>query len=144
MSKWKPYCREEKGSHGKNNVVISDWNVLDVLWEKQPSFSSWCIYGSQIPPMRGWRVVNFNPSMDKWLHLLWSVGWNHLSIPKHQQCSHWSLRMDKQFHPTLNQACDYLSMQALKLNHVIKMCHWNIGPGKDELEGKIKLQLKPI
>ena len=31
--------------------------------------------------------------------------------------------MDKEFHPTLNQACNYLSMLGLKLNHVSKIGH---------------------
>ena len=34
--------------------------------------------------------INFNPSMDKWLHPLYCVGWNYLAIPKL-----WSLGMDK-------------------------------------------------
>ena len=34
--------------------------------------------------------TNFNPSMDVWLHLLYSLGWNDLSIPKFQQCCHWN------------------------------------------------------
>ena len=33
----------------------------------------------------------------------------------------WSLRMDKIFHPALYQACDYLSLLGLKLNHVNEM-----------------------
>ena len=33
----------------------------------------------------------------------------------------WSLRMDKRFHPALYQACDYLSLLGLKLNHVNEM-----------------------
>ena len=32
--------------------------------------------------------------------------------------------MDEQFHPTLYQAGDYLSMLRLKLNHVSKMGPW--------------------
>ena len=31
--------------------------------------------------------------------------------------------MDKEFHPTFYQACDYLSMLGLKLNHVSKRGH---------------------
>ena len=33
-------------------------------------------------------------------------------------CNRWSLGMDKQFHPTLRCACDYISMLGWKLNHV--------------------------
>ena len=51
--------------------------------------------------------INFNPSMDKELHALLTVGWNYLSIPKLKQCNHRSLGMDKLFHPTLNWACNY-------------------------------------
>ena len=64
--------------------------------------------------------LNLNPSRDKWLHLLWSVGWNDLSIPELQRLYHWSLKMDKYFHPTLYWACDYLYMLGLELNHVSK------------------------
>ena len=53
------------------------------------------------------------------------MGWNYLSIPKLQRCNRWSLRMDKQFHPTFYQACNYLSMLGLKLNHVSKRGHWS-------------------
>ena len=52
------------------------------------------------------------------------MGWNYLSIPKLQRCNRWSLEMDKQFHLTLCQVCDYLSMLGLKLNHVSKRGHW--------------------
>ena len=45
---------------------------------------------------------------------------NCLFISKLQRDNRWSLGMDKLFHLTLNQACDYLSMLELKLNHVSK------------------------
>ena len=48
------------------------------------------------------------------------MGWNFLSILKLQRCNHWSLGMEKQFHPWLYIACDYLPMLGLKLNHVSK------------------------
>ena len=51
------------------------------------------------------------------------MGWNHLSIPKLQRLHRWSLGMDKQFHPTLYNGCNYLSMLGLKLNHVSKRGH---------------------
>ena len=59
-------------------------------------------------------LANFNPSMDKSSYPLWSVGWINSSVPKLQH--HWKLGMDKQFHPTLYSACDYLSMLRLKVN----------------------------
>ena len=40
--------------------------------------------------------------------------------PKLQWLYHWSLGMDKQFHPTFYNGCNYLSMLGLKLNHVSK------------------------
>ena len=49
--------------------------------------------------------------------------WMH----RHQKLAsrhHWSLGMDKQFHPTVYSGCNYLSMLGLKLNHVSKR-----GPG---------------
>ena len=35
------------------------------------------------------------------------------------------LGKDKQSHPTLDWACDYLSMLGIKLNHVSKRGHWS-------------------
>ena len=56
------------------------------------------------------------------------MGWNYLSIPKLQRCNRWSLGMDKQFHPTLFWARNYLSMLGLKLNHVSKRGHSKATP----------------
>ena len=39
--------------------------------------------------------VHFNPSMDKYSHAKYSVGWNYLSMPKLQRLYRWSLVMDK-------------------------------------------------
>ena len=52
------------------------------------------------------------------------MGWNYLSIPKLQRLHRWSLGMDKSFHATLYNVCDYLSMLRLKLNHVSKSGPW--------------------
>ena len=68
--------------------------------------------------------INFNPSMDKLFHPLWSVWWNYVSIPKLQRCNRWSLEMDKNFHPSLHCACEYLSMLGFKSNHVSKRDPW--------------------
>ena len=38
------------------------------------------------------------------------MGWNYLSIPKLQRCNRWSLGMNKYFHPTLHNECNYLSI----------------------------------
>ena len=51
------------------------------------------------------------------------MGWNYLSIPKLQRLHRWSLGMDKSFHPTHYQACNYLSMLGLKINRVSKRRH---------------------
>ena len=51
-------------------------------------------------------------------------GMNYLSIPKLQRLHRWSLGMDKTFHPTFYNGCNYLSMLGLKLNRVSKR-----GPG---------------
>ena len=58
------------------------------------------------------------------------MGWNYLSIPKLQRFhklqrwNRWSLGMDKYIHPTLYQACDFLSMLEFKLIHVRKRGPW--------------------
>ena len=54
------------------------------------------------------------------------MGWNYLSIHKLQRCNRWSLGMDKLFHPTYHNGCNYLSMLGLKLNHVSKSGHWKM------------------
>ena len=65
--------------------------------------------------------INFNPSVDKQLHPLLSVGWNYISIPTKLQWLHCqSVGMDKLFHPTLYLTCDYLSMPGIKVNP----CSW--------------------
>ena len=48
---------------------------------------------------------------------------NYSSIPKLQWCNHWSLRMDKSFHPTLYNEWNHISMLGLKL-----ICVSIIGP----------------
>ena len=53
------------------------------------------------------------------------MGWNYLSIPKLQRLHRWSLGMDKQFHPTFCNGCNYLSMLGLKLNYDSKRGPWN-------------------
>ena len=48
------------------------------------------------------------------------MGWNYLPIPKLQPLHRWSLGMDRLFHPTHYNGCNYLSMLGFKLNHVSK------------------------
>ena len=40
----------------------------------------------------------YSLSMAKWLHPLWIVWWNYISIPKRKRCRRWSLGMDEYFH----------------------------------------------
>ena len=54
------------------------------------------------------------------------MGWNDWSIPKLQRINRWSLGMDKSFHPTVHNGCNYLSILGLKLNHVSKRGHRKI------------------
>ena len=46
--------------------------------------------------------------------------WNSLSIPKLQRLHRWSLGIDKAFHPTLYNGCNYLFMLGLKVIHISK------------------------
>ena len=45
---------------------------------------------------------------------------NYLSIHKLQRRNRWSLVMNKSFHPTFHNGCDYISMLGLKLTHLSK------------------------
>ena len=55
------------------------------------------------------------------------MGWNYLFIPKVQRCrNRWSLGMDMYFHHILYQACDYLFILGLKLDHINKSGHCNL------------------
>ena len=45
---------------------------------------------------------------------------NFLFIPKHQRPRRWSLGMDKEFHPTIYESCDYVYMLGLNLIIVSK------------------------
>ena len=60
-------------------------------------------------------------TMMKWYHIImvsWVLCWpvGEILIPEMLQ----SLGMDKYFHPTLYNGCNYLSMMVLKLNRVSK------------------------
>ena len=65
--------------------------------------------------------------------------WKDVSISKLQRCNRWRLEMDKKFHPTLYRACDYLSMWALKLNHVSER-----GPWTDSLINLLRILRWPL
>ena len=62
--------------------------------------------------------IKFNHSLNKQSHTQYSVRWNYLFIPKLQWLHHWSLVMDNQFHPTLYNGSNYLSMLGLKFINV--------------------------
>ena len=63
--------------------------------------------------------INLIPAwISNYIH--YNVCWIYLTIPKLQWLHHWSLGMDKYFHPTLYWACDYLSMMWLQLIYVNK------------------------
>ena len=45
--------------------------------------------------------------------------WGEITFPfLNFKCNRWSLGMDKQFHPTFYNGCNYLSMLGLRLYHV--------------------------
>ena len=52
--------------------------------------------------------------------------WNYLFFSKLQRLHCWSLGMDKKFHLTLYNGCNYLSMLGLKLNHISKRGPWRL------------------
>ena len=54
------------------------------------------------------------------LEIVGSVGWNYLSVPKIQLLHHWCLWMYNEFHPTLNNEFNYLSILELSKDHVSK------------------------
>ena len=49
------------------------------------------------------------------------MGWNYSSIMKLQRLHGWSFEMDKEFHSTPSNGCNYLSMLGVKLFHISKM-----------------------
>ena len=51
-------------------------------------------------------------------------GWNYLSIQKLPTIATLKFAMDKLFHPTLYNACDYLSMPGIKSIYISKMGPW--------------------
>ena len=71
---------------------VFHWAILVVPWI---SFILLGFTRNETTPLWGEQPVTGNPSMDKWLHQLYIVGWNYLAIPKLRWCIHWSLGMDK-------------------------------------------------
>ena len=70
------------------------------------------VAGSDTGLILGLRTANERRCPSK------SVVWNNLFVPKLQWLHHWSLGMDKLFHPTPYWVYDYLSMPRLKLINV--------------------------
>ena len=60
------------------------------------------------PSLLTW--INFNPSMNKWSHAKYGMGWNYLSNPKLKQLHCWSLEMNKQFRTTFCNWFNHISM----------------------------------
>ena len=58
--------------------------------------------------------------MDRLSHTQQIMGWNYSSIPKLPRLNRWILAMDWQFHSTLCNGCNYLSMLGFKLDKVSK------------------------
>ena len=50
--------------------------------------------------------------------------------------------MDKLFHPTLYNGCNYLSMLGLKVNHVSKRGHWG-NPYTGKTESRLYVETEP-
>ena len=67
--------------------------------------------------------TSWNPQSSMSLVITYMVkSWMKLLIHSHTpRCNGWSLGIDKYFHPTFHNRCDYLSMLGLKLNHVCKV-----------------------
>ena len=122
---------------GKNfteQVVQMLDNSLMTWWQHAGdcfTFYLWCVFtrgpvykhGLTLIPAR---INNHIPSMV----------WNCLSISKLQRLYRWSLGMEKYFHATLYIGCNYLSMLALKLNHVSKLGYRSIKCGEIEEAGQ--------
>ena len=128
MQKTICYIRSYTESVFYTNANLS-WQPVYVSVQPHNSFGkTWCISitGFQMqnyltpnqtlaPLLLTW--FNFNPSWK-------SVGWSYLFIPKLQRLHFWSLGLDKKFHSTLSNGCNYLSMLRVKLNHVSKRGPW--------------------
>ena len=80
-----------------------------------------------ITPTPGSLLLTWLTLITAWIsnHLPSKV-WDEITYPfsNFQWLHHWSLDMDKQFHPTHYNGCNYLSMPGFKLYHVSKR-----GPG---------------
>ena len=76
------------------------------------------------PLLLAW--IDFNPSTEHGYVItsLIKCCMKLLIHPQLQQCNHWSWGMNKLFHLTFYNGCDYLSMLGLKLSHVDKSNPW--------------------
>ena len=84
-----------------NDICCKLWlwkNCSTLKWYNIRNPIYWLTYWDR-NPLRAWAPflawVYSNPSMDKWLHPLLSMGWNYISISKRQQRIRWSLGTDK-------------------------------------------------
>ena len=79
-------------------TYIIKWQVTSVrlMWSLKKVYrANYQDVVSAIHILLTW--INFNPSMNKQLHVPKSGGWNYLSIHKLQRLHHWSLGMDLNF-----------------------------------------------
>ena len=110
--------REIRGLRG----LMLYWDMVDIL-KNLAGIWHWNVAASIRKTQLGSLLLtwfDFNPSMNKQLQPLYSVGWNYLSILKRQWYNLWSLGMDKLFRAMLFWACVYLSTLGLKSIHVSK------------------------
>ena len=109
-------CLVEMLLHLGHGCIITSHSIVRVHWGNYALISTWF---ELWPLLLTW--INFNPSMDNYTHA--------------PVLHHWSLGMDKSFHSTFYNGCNYLSMLRLKLFHVCKGGHWCLSviedPGSD-------------
>ena len=89
--------------------------LLAALSVNKVDFFSLDVEGQELAILKTIPLEKVTFSRDESLHLSYHVGWNYLSSPKLQRCSCWSLGMNMWFHPTLNWACNDLTIPFNKI-----------------------------
>ena len=93
------------------------------FWHKSDRFSKCCHSWTRSCILAFWRNSCSSGGKHGWLitcHVQQSMQWNSLSIPKLQRLFCWSLSMNKQFHHTIYNESDNLSMLGLEAIHLKK------------------------
>ena len=91
-------CRDMRGSTVSmsipSRVRLVAW-LMNLLfaWILRYALLIFLFWPTVGPSLVTW--IDFNPHIDKKIHAQLSVRWNHLSDPRLQRCSRWSLRMRK-------------------------------------------------